>query len=180
MLANAKEISEELNQVLSSGAVQTGLKNTAENAKPIVENLKKQFSTIDTQAFKGIGQEIILGSGVQAAVNNTKSTNKIKGTLKNSISAVKNSVPKDKFKELASASKQMVSASKPIIKDMVNTTFDELAPQLNGGLNKLYKDKFGEIMGKTGNLAIAKKAAQKPKWLWSVLCLLFKMLCLVL
>ena len=43
---------------------------------------------------------------------------------------------------------------------MVNTTFDELAPQLNGGLNKLYKDKFGEIMGKTGNLAIAKKAAQ--------------------
>ena len=160
MLANAEEISEELNQVLSSGAVQTGLKNTAENAKPIVENLKKQFSTIDTQAFKGIGQEIILGSGVQAAANNTKSTNKIKGTLKNSISAVKNSVPKDKFKELASASKQIVSASKPMIKDMVNTTFDELAPQLNGGLNKLYKDKFGEIMGKTGNLAIAKKAAQ--------------------
>ena len=160
VLANAEEISEELNQVLSSGAVQTGLKNTAENAKPIVENLKKQFSTIDTQAFKGIGQEIILGSGVQAAVNNTKSTNKIKGTLKNSISAVKNSVPKDKFKELASASKQIVSASKPMIKDMVNTTFDELAPQLNGGLNKLYKDKFGEIMGKTGNLAIAKKAAQ--------------------
>ena len=160
VLANAEEISEELNQVLSSGAVQTGLKNTAENAKPIVENLKKQFSTIDTQAFKGIGQEIILGSGVQAAANNTKSTNKIKGTLKNSISAVKNSVPKDKFKELASASKQIVSASKPMIKDMVNTTFDELAPQLNGGLNKLYKDKFGEIMGKTGNLAIAKKAAQ--------------------
>ena len=97
---------------------------------------------------------------MQAAANNTKSTNKIKGTLKNSISAVKNSVPKDKFKELASASKQIVSASKPMIKDMVNTTFDELAPQLNGGLNKLYKDKFGEIMGKTGNLAIAKKAAQ--------------------
>ena len=43
---------------------------------------------------------------------------------------------------------------------MVNTTFDELAPQLNGGLNKLYKDKFGEVMGKTGNLALAKKAAQ--------------------
>ena len=47
-----------------------------------------------------------------------------------------------------------------MIKDMVNTTFDELAPQLNGGLNKLYKDKFGEVMGKTGNLALAKKAAQ--------------------
>ena len=94
--------SQELKQVLDSGAIQTGLKNTASNAKPIVENLKKQFDNIDTrQVFKGIGQEIILGSGVQAAVNNTKSTNKIKGTLKNSISAVKNSVPKDKFKGLA-------------------------------------------------------------------------------
>ena len=65
---------DELKQVLESGAVTTGLKNTAANAKPIVENLKKQFDTVDTQAFKGMGQEIILGSGVQAAVNTTKST----------------------------------------------------------------------------------------------------------
>mgnify|MGYP001211220280 FL=1 len=76
------------------------------------------------------------------------------------MSEVQNSVPKDKFKGLADGAKQIVSASKPMIKDMVNTTFDELAPQLNGGLNKLYKDKFGEVMGKTGNLALAKKAAQ--------------------
>ena len=156
----ASEASAELKQVLDSGAVQTGLKNTAANAKPIVENLKKQFANVDTQAFKAIGQEIILGSGVQAAAANTKSTNKIKNTLKNTLSEVQNSVPKDKFKGLANGAKQIVSASKPMIKDMVNTTFDELAPQLNGGLNKLYKDKFGEVMGKTGNLALAKKAAQ--------------------
>ena len=156
----ASEASAELKQVIDSGAIQTGLKNTAANAKPIVENLKKQFSTVDTQAFKAIGQEIILGSGVQAAAANTKSTNKIKNTLKNTLSEVQNSVPKDKFKGLADGAKQIVSASKPMIKDMVNTTFDELAPQLNGGLNKLYKDKFGEVMGKTGNLALAKKAAQ--------------------
>ena len=156
----ASEASAELKQVLDSGAVQTGLKNTAANAKPIVENLKKQFANVDTQAFKAIGQEIILGSGVQAAAANTKSTNKIKNTLKNTLSEVQNSVPKDKFKGLADGAKQIVSASKPMIKDMVNTTFDELAPQLNGGLNKLYKDKFGEVMGKTGNLALAKKAAQ--------------------
>ena len=67
-----------MKQVLQSGAVTTGLKNTAANAKPIVENLKKQFNTVDTQAFKAMGQEIILGSGIQAAVSNTKSTNKIK------------------------------------------------------------------------------------------------------
>ena len=74
----ASEASAELKQVIDSGAIQTGLKNTAANAKPIVENLKKNFSTVDTQAFKAIGQEIILGSGVQAAAANTKSTNKIK------------------------------------------------------------------------------------------------------
>ena len=151
---------DELKQVLESGAVQTGLKNTAANAKPIVENLKKQFSNVDTQAFKAMGQEIILGSGVQAAVANTKSTNKIKNTLKTTLSEVQNSIPKDKFKGLAEGAAEIVSASKPMIKDMVNTTFDDLAPQLNGGLHKLYKSKFNEIMGKTGNLALAKKEAQ--------------------
>ena len=156
----ASEASAELNQVLASGAVQTGLKNTAANAKPIVENLKKQFDTVDTQAFKAMGQEIILGSGIQAATNNTKSTNKIKNTLKNTLSEVQNSIPKDKFKGLAEGASEIVSATKPMIKDMVNTTFDDLAPQLNGGLHKLYKDKFGEVMKKTGNLALAKKAAQ--------------------
>ena len=156
----ASEASAELKQVIDSGAIQTGLKNTAANTKPIIENLKKNFSTVDTQAFKAIGQEIILGSGVQAAAANTKSTNKIKNTLKNTLSEVKNGIPQEKFKGLADGAKQIVSASKPMIKDMVNTTFDELAPQLNGGLNKLYKDKFGEVMGKTGNLAVAKKAAQ--------------------
>ena len=156
----ASEASAELKQVLDSGAIQTGLKNTAANAKPIVENLKKQFSNVDTQAFKAMGQEIILGSGIQAAVNNTKSTNKIKNTLKNTLSEVQNSIPKDKFKGLAEGAAEIVSASKPMIKDMVNTTFDDLAPQLNGGLHKLYKSKFNDIMSKTGNLALAKKGAQ--------------------
>jgi len=151
---------DELKQVLESGAVTTGLKNTAANAKPIVENLKKQFSNIDTQAYKAMGQEIILGSGIQASVNNTKSTNKINNSLKNTLSEVQNSIPKDKFKVLAEGASEIVSASKPMIKDMVNTTFDDLAPQLNGGLHKLYKSKFNEIMGKTGNLALAKKEAQ--------------------
>ena len=160
ILAGAASATGELKEVLDSGAIQTGLKNTAANAKPIVENLKKQFANIDTQAFKAMGQEIILGSGVQAAVANTKSTNKIKNVLKNKLPDIKNAIPQDKFKGLAEGAAEIVSASKPMIKDMVNTTFDELAPQLNGGLNKLYKDKFGEVMGKTGNLALAKKAAQ--------------------
>jgi len=160
ILASTSAATGELKQVLDSGAVQTGLKNTAANAKPIIENLKKNFENVDTQAFKGIGQEIILGSGVQAAVANTKSTNKIKNTLKNTLDEVKTAIPKDKFKGLAEGASEIVSASKPMIKDMVNTTFDSLVPQLNGGLHNLYKDKFGEVMSKTGNLALAKKAAQ--------------------
>ena len=90
--------------------------------------------------------------------NNTKSTNKIKNQLKNTLSEVSNSVPKDKFKNIFDGAKSIVSASKPMIKDMVNTTFDELAPQLNGGLNKLYKDKFGEVLKKQEIYARKEKA----------------------
>ena len=42
---------------------------------------------------------------------------------------------------------------------MVNTAVDEMAPAFNGGLRNIYDEKFGEVMGKTGNLALAKKAA---------------------
>ena len=62
---------------------------------------------------------------------------------KSKLSSEKNSIPKDKFKEISSVSKSLVSSAKPIIKDMVNTTFDELVPQLNGGLKNLYKKDYG-------------------------------------
>ena len=101
----------------------------------------------------------MLASGVAQMDNNTKVTNGIKNTLKNALPNIKNSVPKDKFKEISSISKQLVSSTKPMIKDMVNTTFDELAPQLNGGLKNLYKKEYGKIFAKTGNIALAKKAA---------------------
>ena len=160
-LQNAtSEVSSELEGFISGAASQTGIKGATANSRELVESLKKKYAYPDTQSFKGIGQEIILGSGVQAAANNTKSTSKVKNVLKNKLSTIKNGIPQDKFKGLAEGASEIVSASKPMIKDMVNTTFEELAPQLNGGLNKLYKDKFGEIMGKTGNLALAKKAAQ--------------------
>ena len=86
-------------------------------------------------------------------------TNGIKNKLKNSLPNIQNSIPKDKFKEIANASKSIVSSTKPIVKDMVNTTFDELAPVLNGGLKDLYKKKFSEILGLTNNIALAKKEA---------------------
>ena len=46
---------------------------------------------------------------------------------------------------------------------MVNTAVDEMAPAFNGGLRNIYDKKFGEVMGKTGNLALAKKQRQQYK-----------------
>ena len=151
-LSNA---STELKNVINSGKTQTGLSDT----KEIVEGLKRKYGFPEVQAFKDIGKEVILGSGTEGSNNNSKVTNSIKSKLKNSLADIKNAIPKDKFKELANASKSIVASSTPIITDMVNTAVDEMAPAFNGGLRNIYDNKFGEVMGKTGNLALAKKAA---------------------
>ena len=147
--------SEELKNVINSGKAQTGLSDTQE----IVEGLKRKYGFPEVQAFKDIGKEVIFGSGTEGSNNNTKVTNSLKSKLKNSLGDIRNAVPKDKFKELANASKSIVASSTPIITDMVNTAVDEMAPAFNGGLRNIYDKKFGEVMGKTGNLALAKKAA---------------------
>ena len=147
--------SEELKNVINSGKTQTGLSDTQE----IVEGLKRKYGFPEVQAFKDIGKEVIFGSGTEGSNNNSKVTNSLKSKLKNSLGDIKNAVPKDKFKELANASKSIVASSTPIITDMVNTAVDEMAPAFNGGLRNIYDEKFGEVMGKTGNLALAKKAA---------------------
>ena len=147
--------SQELTNVINSGKLQTGLNET----KDIVEGLKRKYGFPEVQAFKDIGKEVVLASGLAGANKNTKVTNGIKNKLKNGLGDIQNAIPKDKFKEISSVSKSIVSSTKPIIKDMVNTTFDELAPQLNGGLKNIYKNEFSDVLSKTGNIALAKKAA---------------------
>ena len=151
-LSNA---SEELTNVLKSGAVQTGLSDT----KEIVEGLKKKYGFPEVQAAKDIGKEILLASGIAGSNNNTKVTNGIKNKIKNALPNIKNAIPKDKFKEISSVSKSLVSSAKPIIKDMVNTTFDELPSKFNGGLKNIYNKEYGAVLGATGSIALAKKAA---------------------
>ena len=151
-LSNA---STELQNVLNSGKAQTGLSET----KDIIEGLKRKYGFPEIQASIDIGKEVLLGSGVEGSNNNSKVTNGIKNKLKNSLSDIRNAVPKDKFKELANASKSIVSSSTPIITDMVNTAVDEMAPAFNGGLKNLYKKEYGTVLGATGNIALAKKAA---------------------
>ena len=159
----ATEVSEELKQVMEGGATQTGIKNdlnnAAESSRKIIDGLKKKFQYPDTQAFKAIGQELIYAQGAGGSESNAKATNQIKNTLKNTLSDMKSMTFKDKFKGVFEGAEQIVSASKGMIKDMVNTTFDSLSPELNGGLHKLYKDEYGKVLAATGSISLAKKAA---------------------
>ena len=149
----------ELQQVLESGAVETGIKNTVSNAKPIIQGLQKKLAYIDTQAFKDIGREVVFASGAAQAADNSKATNNIKNTLKNTLSEMKSLTVKESFKGIFEGAEEIVSASKGIVKDMVNSTFDSLSPELNDGLHKLYKDEYGKVFEKTKDIAAAKKAA---------------------
>ena len=46
---------------------------------------------------------------------------------------------------------------------MVGSSLDSLAPELNNNLHKQYKDVFGDVLNKTGNIMLAKKAAQEAQ-----------------
>ena len=175
------EATSELNEVLESGAIETGIKNTISNTKPIIEGLQKKFAYIDTQAFKDIGREVVFASGAAAAADNSKATNNIKNALKNTLSEMKSLTVKESFKGIFEGAEEIVSASKGMIKDMVNTTFDSLSPQLNDGLHKLYKDEYGKILAKTGNIALAKKAATAAQFamIGPVMSIQDKMPCVV-
>ena len=163
-LQNAtSEATAELKQVLEAGSLQTGIKNTAENSKKIINNLKVNYQYPSTQAFKDIGREIIFASGTKGAADNAKATNDVKNTLKNTLVEMKSLTFKDKFKGIFEGAEEIVAASKGMIKDMVNTTYDSLSPQLNSGLHNLYKDKYGEVFAKTGNILLAKKAAAEAQ-----------------
>ena len=63
---------------------------------------------------------------------------------------------KESFKGIFEGAEEIVSASKGIVKDMVNSTFDSLSPELNDGLHKLYKDEYGKVFEKTKDIALAK------------------------
>ena len=175
------EATSELNEVLESGAIETGIKNTIANTKPIIDGLQKKFAYIDTQAFKDIGREVVFASGAAAAADNSKATNNIKNALKNTLSEMKSLTVKESFKGIFEGAEEIVSASKGMIKDMVNTTFDSLSPQLNDGLHKLYKDEYGKILAKTGNIALAKKAATAAQFamIGPVMSIQDKMPCVV-
>ena len=151
-----EQATSEARQLLESGKLQTGLSET----KDIVEGLKRQYGFPTTQAYSAIGTKIIFAGGGQGGDTNSKAFNNIKTTLENTLKTVNQATFKNTFKGIFDGADEIVSASKGIINDMVSTTFDSLAPELNSGLHKQYKDVFGDVMNKTGNIMLAKKAAQ--------------------
>ena len=153
------EASNQAKQLLESGKLQTGLSET----KDIVEGLKKKYGFPTTQAFSAIGQKIIFAGGGEGQDTNSKAFNNIKTTLENTLQTVNSATFKNTFKGIFDGADQIVSASKGMISDMVGTTFDSLSPELNSGLHKQYKDVFGDVLNKTGNIALAKKAAQNAQ-----------------
>ena len=150
----------EAKQILESGKLQTGLSDT----KEIVEGLKKKYGFPTTQAYSGIGTKIIFAGGGQGDDTNSKAFNNIKTALENTLKTVNSATFKDTFKGIFDGADEIVSSSKGMIKDMVGTTFDSLAPELNSGLHKKYKDVFGEVMNETGDIMLAKKAAQDAQF----------------
>ena len=149
----------EARQLLESGKLQTGLSET----KDIVEGLKRQYGFPTTQAYSAIGTKIMFAGGGQGGDTNSKAFNNIKTTLENTLKTVNQATFKNTFKGIFDGADEIVSASKGIIKDMVGSSLDSLAPELNNNLHKQYKDVFGDVLNKTGNIMLAKKAAQEAQ-----------------
>ena len=130
----------------------------AETAKKIEE----ATGQVTKSASSIVGMTITTGdaNGARAAVN------KINGEVSNAVKNFKSATPMMKNKILSDASKSIASLSTGMSAGMISSTFSEMAPKMNQGLHKLYKDKYGEVLKKTGNIALAKKAAslaQKAK-----------------
>ena len=159
LAAGAEQASTELQQVLQSGALQTGLNEATTSATQMLEGLNRKYGYPTAQAFSALGQEIIYAQGTRGAADNAKPMNSIKNTLKNTLTEMKSMTFKDKFKGVFEGAEQIVGASRSMIKDMVNTTFDSLSPELNSGLHKLYKDEYTKVLASTNDISLAKKAA---------------------
>ena len=128
----------------------------------LAEQITEATGKVTKVASSVLGTTITFGdtSGARSAVT------KINGEIKNALKDFKNATPSLKNKVLADASRNLASISTSMSSNMIKSTFDNMAPMMNDGLHKLYKDKYGAVLAKTGNIALAKKVAsfaQKSK-----------------
>ena len=101
-----------------------------------------------------------LGKVVNFAGNNQNTpVNKIKSELQNAVDGFDVATVKENTGLIENAARKIADVSSGISGSILNKTFADLAPQLNTGLHKMYKDVYGKILLATQNGAIAKKAA---------------------
>ena len=79
--------------------------------------------------------------------------------MQNALDGFSVATAKEKVGIIENAARKMSNLSSGISGSILNKTYADLAPKLNTGLNKLYKDVYGKILLATQNGAIAKKAA---------------------
>ena len=126
------------------------------------EQITAATGKVTKVASSVLGTTITFGdtSGARSAVT------KVNGEVKNALKDFKNATPALKNKVLADASRNLASISTSMSSNMIKSTFDNMAPMMNDGLHKLYKDKYGAVLAETGDIALAKKVAsfaQKAK-----------------
>ena len=101
-----------------------------------------------------------LGKVVNFAGNNQNTpVNKIKSELENAVQGFDVATAKEKMGLIENAARKISDISSGLSGSILNKTFADLAPDLNTGLHKMYKDVYGKILLATQNGAIAKKAA---------------------
>ena len=103
-----------------------------------------------------VGQTITAGdaSGPRSSVN------KINSTIQNSFKDYKGATPQQQLQILNDTSRDLANTATGMSASMITSTFDDMAPKLNSGLNTLYKNEYGKVLKETLNPAAAKKAAQ--------------------
>ena len=126
------------------------------------EQITAATGKVTKVASSVLGTTITFGdtSGARSAVT------KVNGEIKNALKDFKSATPALKNKVLADASRNLASISTSMSSNMIKSTFDNMAPMMNDGLHKLYKDKYGAVLAETGDIALAKKVAsfaQKAK-----------------
>ena len=126
------------------------------------EQITAATGKVTKVASSVLGTTITFGdtSGARSAVT------KVNGEIKNALKDFKNATPALKNKVLADASRNLASISTSMSSNMIKSTFDNMAPMMNEGLHKIYKEKYGAVLAETGDIALAKKVAsfaQKAK-----------------
>ena len=146
---------------LIKGEVGTG--KGQKSVRHVDQDLAKKITDasgeLERAASSAVGTKITFGdtSGAQSKINKTKSE------VENAIKSVKNATPTQRLDIINNAAFKISGLGSGMVGDMLNTTYADLAPKLNSGLHKLYKDVYGKVLLATQNGAIAKIAANKAQ-----------------